>query len=415
MVRGDSVAEHLPLVVHVATAPGVSGIAIIELFGDESGPALSACLRSSSDGLPPPGRVRLAKFVANGEAIDDVLVASMGPESSTCRRAGWSVYCHGGAAVVQSIVTVLQGRGAVLRTTDDLLRNTEIEPLRSRAYELFLHALTDRASRYFLFMHQGALVDRAAAIFGRMVEDTAGFEAGLDEIDRMLADAHMAIRLGEPLRVLIAGAPNVGKSTLFNALVGQDRVIVSPLAGTTRDLIEETVEIAGYPVTFIDSAGMRGGVGLSPVEQEGIEIAQRVARDVVLFVSDSEFGPEADVVFPLEPDPAVVQRVRSKLDLDPGGVSDARSVGDPQAAIAVSSVSGKGLKALRARICQRWLGPPEGREVSALPYTPEISARFGDLRQRLSSCGPALDGVRKAFLECLGLPASNSWPGSEST
>jgi tRNA modification GTPase len=396
----------IPFSVHVATAAGVSGIAIVELYGNDSESVLADCFRGRSGSLPPPGRVRFGSIVDRAEQpIDDVLVASFGASTSWCGLSGWSVSCHGGKAILDRILDVFRQCGATLRRTDEMLElasgGENVDPLRFPAHRLFLDGLTERASRYFLAMHRGALVARARYLFERLCGGTADFEAGMAELTDMLDRAESAIRLGRPLRVLIAGAPNVGKSTLFNRLLGRDRVVVSPLAGTTRDLIEETVEISGYPVTFIDSAGIRAGEFLDSVERQGIEGIHRVPRDAVVYLSDSGEDLECGQ-FLAEVDTSRVQAVRSKADLDPA--SDLASEGNPSVApVRVSAVTGTGLAELRECIRERWLGPAEIEELGPLPFTRALESRFRDLHGRLSNCGPTLDGVRQAFLECLGL------------
>ena len=149
------------------------------------------------------------------------------------------------------------------------------------------------------------------------VEDAADFtlesvrraaRAALERIDRALATADSAQRLREGFTVVIAGPPNVGKSTLMNALAGRDVAIISPVPGTTRDLIEVFLDLRGYPVILVDTAGMRESA--DPIEQEGVARARRRAgsADLTLWLNDGGDGKAPDMGSP-------TLAVRTKLDL----------------------------------------------------------------------------------------------------
>ena len=134
--------------------------------------------------------------------------------------------------------------------------------------------------------------------------------AAIERIDRALATADAAERLREGFTVVIAGPPNVGKSTLMNALAGREVAITSPIAGTTRDLIEVFLDLRGYPVTLVDTAGIRDSP--DPIEQEGVARARRRARsaDLTLWLDDGSGGLMPSVGSP-------VLSVRTKIDLAP--------------------------------------------------------------------------------------------------
>ena len=132
--------------------------------------------------------------------------------------------------------------------------------------------------------------------------------AALERIDRALATADAAQRLREGFTVVIAGPPNVGKSTLMNALAGRDVAITSPIPGTTRDLIEVFLDLRGYPVILVDTAGMRESA--DPIEQEGVARARRRAKsaDLTLWLDDGGDDPAPDMGSP-------TLAVRTKIDL----------------------------------------------------------------------------------------------------
>ncbi len=135
--------------------------------------------------------------------------------------------------------------------------------------------------------------------------------AAIERIDRALATADSAQRLREGFTVVIAGPPNVGKSTLMNALAGRDVAITSPIPGTTRDLIEVFLDLRGYPVILVDTAGIRDAH--DPIEQEGVARARRRAEgaDLALWLNDGEDRPAPSLE-------ARALAVRTKIDLKEG-------------------------------------------------------------------------------------------------
>ena len=158
--------------------------------------------------------------------------------------------------------------------------------------------------------------------------------AAIERIDRALATADSAQRLRDGFAVVIAGPPNVGKSTLMNALAGRDVAITSPIPGTTRDLIEIFLDLRGYPVILVDTAGIRES--LDPIEREGVERARRRAAsaDLILWLNDDQDGSPPSAGSP-------TLRVRSKSDLKAADASAGRLTD-----LAISAKTGAGIDRL---------------------------------------------------------------------
>ena len=232
---------------------------------------------------------------------------------------------------------------------------------------------------------KGLLGDRARDWRARIIEASALIEAGIDfsdegdvpaeliapalakvkglltEIEEVLAGQGRSERLRDGLVVAIAGPPNVGKSTLMNQLARREVAIVSPHAGTTRDVIEVQLDLDGYPVTVIDTAGIRDTD--DPVEQEGVRRARARAADadLVLWLSDSpQVAIDHDGAAP-------IWKVRNKIDLDAAGRPLAEAVAPGQGSFQISASRGDGVPELIAALvgfAQRYFGGTEGGLIS---------------------------------------------------
>ena len=244
---------------------------------------------------------------------------------------------------------MLAGLVAVLAAFDDVrpaepgeftrraFENGKLDLTEAEGLDDLIHADTDRQRRQALRQLKGLLGDKARDWRAQIIEASALIEAGIDfsdegdvpeeliapalakvralsaEIEQVLGAQGHAERLRDELVVAIAGPPNVGKSTLINQLARREVAIVSPHAGTTRDVIEVQLDLDGYPVTVIDTAGIRETD--DPVEQEGVRRARAraSAADLVLWLTDSDDEPDVNRFT------APVWRVRNKIDL--GGLS----------------------------------------------------------------------------------------------
>lgn len=213
------------------------------------------------------------------------------------------------------------------------------------------------------------------------VEDSSDFtlesvrgaaRASLERIDRALATADSAQRLREGFVVVIAGPPNVGKSTLMNALAGRDVAITSPIAGTTRDLIEVFLDLRGYPVILVDTAGVRESQ--DPIEQEGVARARLRAEtaDLSLWLDDGGGNP-----VPNHKSPTLA--LRTKIDLDEPRSSSAGTEG-----LAISARTGAGIDRLLDVIAELAEEGMASREPALLTLERHRRA-FQDARQALAS------------------------------
>src|SRR6202163_834515 len=316
-----------------------SAISIVRV----SGPQARAVLTSLAGKMPEP---RMASRVllrdASRQPIDDSVVLWFPAPASATGEDVAEFHVHGGRAVLAALFAALSGfenvraaepgeftRGAV---EDGKLDLTEAEAL-----DDLIRADTDRQRRQALRQLKGLLGDRARDWRARIIEASALIEAGIDfsdegdvpaeliapalarikslteEIQEGLAAQGRSERLREGLVVAISGPPNVGKSTSMNLLARREVAIVSPHAGTTRDVIEVQLDLDGYPVTVIDTAGIRETD--DPVEQEGVRRARARAAeaDLVLWLVDAQHEEH------LHQGSVPVWMVRNKIDLEGKG------------------------------------------------------------------------------------------------
>jgi tRNA modification GTPase len=314
-----------------------SAISMVRLSGPEAGPALTALASK----IPvPPVATRVLLRDGSGQPIDDAVVLWFpGPASATGEDVA-EFHVHGGRAVLAALFSALSAVENVRAAepgefTRRGFENGKLDLTGAEALDDLIHADTDRQRRQALRQLKGMLGERARHWRAKIIEASALIAAGIDfsdegdvsaellgpalakikallaEIEEVLAAQGQSERLREGLVVAIAGAPNVGKSTLMNHLARREVAIVSPHAGTTRDVIEVQLDLDGYPVTVIDTAGIRETD--DPVEQEGVRRAKARAgeADLVLWLVDGvASGPAVGGAVP-------VWIVRTKIDLEP--------------------------------------------------------------------------------------------------
>jgi tRNA modification GTPase len=335
--------------------------------------------------------------------IDDAMCAVMRAPRSYTGEDVVELSCHGGPALLATVVSRLCHAGARLAEPGEFTRrafvNGRLELARAEAVALLIGARTERAVMLAARALEGELGTRIRAVHEALLDVVAGLEVRLDfpdddeggdldaasgrvawlaeEIDALIAAARRGRLVHEGVTVALVGAPNAGKSSLLNALLGRDRAIVSPTPGTTRDIVEGTLEIAGIPVRLLDTAGL--ATPNDAVEAEGMRRTGQALdeSDLAVLVIDGSRAPTAG---PDALQGVLGQRrtlvVLSKADLAHDPAADVR--GD---AVRVSSTTGAGLPALRERLArevERVIGDgsDEGQIAASLRQI-ETLARVG--------------------------------------
>lgn len=351
-----------------ATAAGRAGVAVIRL----SGPGVRAAMASLGVAVPPPRSMRRATFhvKSTGEVIDDGLVVFFpGPRSYTGEDVA-EFHVHGGRAVIAAMLETL-GRVSGLRLAEPgeftrrAFLNGKLDLAAAEGIADLVAAETAAQRRQALRQLGGELGRLTEGWRGRLIRSLARLEAAIDfpeedlpaelertvradaaalaeEIDRHLADAHRGEILREGLSIAIVGPPNVGKSSLLNALARREAAIVSATAGTTRDIIELHLDLGGWPLVLADTAGIRATD--DPVEAEGVRRARARAEaaDLKLVVveagaAEAQLGELGAIALA----DAVI--VANKTDL--GGAADL-----PKGAIPISATANIGLHLLIERL-----------------------------------------------------------------
>lgn len=357
-----------------------AAIAVIRVSGPQAGAALQALIGR----VPEPRRATLARMrdPTSGEIIDEGLALWFpAPHSETGEDVA-ELQLHGGQAVIAGVLETLSkieqcrlaepGEFTRRAFENGKLDLTEVEGLAD-----LIAAETQAQRRQAFRQLKGLIGDRAEAWRRRLIQALALVEARIDfsdeadvsgdliepalcaaqqlrgEIAASLADGGRSERLREGFVVAIAGPPNAGKSTLLNRLARREAAIVSPRPGTTRDIIEVHLDLAGYPVTLVDTAGIRESD--DPVEQEGVRRARERAAmaDLVLWVTDVSATGETAPGSVAGLSHAEVWSLRNKIDLrsvKPTIRSESRNKDWANHSFAISATSGIGMDPLVAAL-----------------------------------------------------------------
>jgi len=320
----------------IATPRGAGGIGVIRI----SGPAAPAIAATFLGRAPTPRHAHYAVFRdAAGEALDEGLLVYFAAPKSFTGEDVVELQGHGSDAALGALLRRCGELGARPARPGEFSERAylsgRIDLTRAEAIADLISAQSEAAARAAVKSLQGAFAERVQTLFTQLVELRVWIEAALDfpeeeidfladrtlheraarlldALDATLAEASRGRRLNDGLDLVLAGRPNAGKSSLLNALAGFEAAIVTPIAGTTRDLLRERIQIDGLPLNLTDSAGLREAADL--VEAEGIRRAEAaIARaDHVLLLIDSSQPPEPDPPLP----PGVpVTRVHTKIDL----------------------------------------------------------------------------------------------------
>jgi tRNA modification GTPase len=389
-------------IVAIATPPGRGGIGVVRVSGPASG-EIAAALSGRTEPLEAR-RATVLRVRAGGAAIDRAVLTFFPTPQSYTGEDVLEISAHGSPVLLRAIVGAAMAAGARLAEPGEFtfrayLRG-RIDLVQAEAVQDLVEAVTPLQARAAFDQLEGTLTTRIREIDGALFDLSARLEASLDfpdegyhfveadsaareilgvvaSIDALLTDAARGRLVREGAQIAIIGRPNAGKSSLFNRLAGAGRAIVTDIPGTTRDLLTESSDIEGVPVTLVDTAGLHK-TAADAVEEEGIaraHAARRVA-DLTIVVLDGSrpLGPDDHDVLAISASaPRVV--VANKADLPPAWRLDA--AGDGVRVMSVSAKTGAGIDALRVAISSELAARDAVRDTPAV-----TNIRHADLLSR---------------------------------
>jgi tRNA modification GTPase len=360
-------------IVAPATCPGPGAVSIIRISGEASLAVCDSVFRGKCRVSEAPDRsVTLGEIVgADGSPIDQVLVIVMrGPHSLTGEDVV-EVCCHGGSVAPRLVLRRLVEAGAEPAVAGEFTKraflNGKMDLAQAEAVADIVRAGGEHALRSAVRQLRGDLSVRLRRIETALLESLASLEAGIDfpeeeetagidpsgvleglgathrEMEALLAAHERGRHISQGLDVAIVGSPNVGKSSLFNRLVGEDRVIVGETPGTTRDVVDGSISLDGVMVHLHDTAGLGPGVG--PVEEQAVDRTRRAMTraDLALVVIDASrplTHEDRELLGSIASKPHLV--VANKTDLGP-----ASGVGDNGGAVRISALKDWGIDEVR--------------------------------------------------------------------
>lgn len=370
----------------VSTPYGKGGIAVIRISGDETTAVLRGCFTTSGPyPVDHPRRACFGSIIRDGEIIDSGIAVYFAPGASFTGEASAEISCHGGTAVTAAVLEAVFRAGAQPAGPGEFTRrafmNGKISLTQAQAVGLLIDADTDSRRRLAASALQGALREKTEGMRARLTsllaslyatidypeedlaeqtprELSAGFCAVTEELRALLATYRTGSAVADGVRTVICGSPNCGKSSLYNCILGQDRAIVTDIAGTTRDILWDTADFGGITLRLADTAGLREkGETADLVEKIGVERSrQNIEEAQLIFLVLDGSRP----LLPQEEQwlrdlsqrgDAVKIAVVNKTDLCPTTVLDTDAIGSwVDSVVLLSAKTGAGMDSLAAAV-----------------------------------------------------------------
>lgn len=309
-----NIIQEFDTIAAISTPLGTGGVGVIRISGDKS---FEIALKITDRKTLPAGKICHGWVIDNNTKIDEVVILPFKTPNSYTGEDVIEIQCHGGVNVVRNILDVVLRNGARMAERGEFTKraflNKKLDLSQAEAVDDLIHAKTSDFAIQSAKNLSGVLATKINQIKGEIFETASRIVAGIDfpedvaeveysvliekfnhalsEINKILDCAKSSDILRQGVKVAIVGRPNVGKSSLFNALLNLDRAIVTDIAGTTRDIIKENLDL-GVAVTLVDTAGIREDENLDKVEEIGIEYSKQSAQeaDLNLFLYDANAG-----------------------------------------------------------------------------------------------------------------------------
>ena len=340
----------------VVLTPNGRGAVATVLVQGAAAAQIAGRLFSSASGRPlesyPSGSIAFGRWHS---AAGEELVVSRRSDTQI------EIHCHGGQAAVAAVLETLAAAGCTAQPWTEWIAQRAGDRIRAQALEALSRATTERTAAILLDQFNGALAAEIEAICRLLaVRDAASLAAARARLETLRATIDLGRHLTEPFRLVLAGRPNVGKSSLINAIVGYRRSIVFDQPGTTRDVVTAAAALDGWPVELADTAGLR--MADDPLEREGVSRARQclAAADLRVLVFDRSHGWSAEdqQLHEAWPDALIVHH---KADLPAGG-------GPPRPpGLETSVLTAKGIETLIETLAAR-LAPAAPAPGAAAPF-----------------------------------------------
>ncbi len=426
----------------IITTPGLSAVNIVKMSGDGALPIVERLFRPSRKGPWKPNQIRHGYVIDphTGGAVDEVLVSFMAAPYSYTTEDVMEVNCHGGYVAAGRVLELLCRHGARPAEPGEFTKRAflggRIDLSSAEAVMDTVNAATEKGQRLALENLAGALYKKIEELRGEIKNRLAHVEAyidfpeeevpepqkdellrGIEGVLRALKSLEATYREGRLFRegavVVITGAPNAGKSTLFNCLLRQERALVSSISGTTRDTVEEHLDVGGMPVRLVDTAGLTGDGG--ELEKMGVArtLARRKQADLELRVIDlSQNGAEREIDWDtgegLKEEPAEgALIVLNKADLaDEKSIREAREKYGAWCVLVAQAVHGEGVEEIKQAIFQALIKRDIEGEDAVLTRERYVAA----VRESAENLRAAQKGIQEeSEPEIIALELSSAW------
>ena len=364
-----NILEEFDTITAIATPMGTGGVGVIRISGEKSFDIIEKIF---SNPKFEPRKFNHGWIIEDNKKIDEVIVLPFFAPNSYTGENVIEIQCHGGINVTKNILELVLRNGARMAEKGEFTKraflNKRLDLSQAESVADIIHSKTSNFAKMSVKNLSGVLKEKINEIRNNIFEILSKITAGIDfpedvkepeyeylitnfegiisKIDKVLAGAKTSNIFRQGISVAIIGKPNVGKSSLFNALLDLDRAIVTDIAGTTRDVIRETLDL-GIPVTLIDTAGIRENEEVSTVEKIGIEYSKQSLEeaDLVLFVYDALQGLTDE-------DKEVLTLLQNKKHILIANKSDLASATNPDA-VSISALNGNGIRELKSLLTQK--------------------------------------------------------------
>lgn len=364
-----NIIQEFDTITAIATPIGTGGVGVIRISGEKS---FEIGERLLSQKLLP-GKIHHGWISNEGKRIDEVIILPFKNPHSYTGEDVVEIQCHGGINVIRNILDLVLKHGARVAERGEFTKraflNHKLDLSQAEAVCDLIHAKTQNFAIQSAKNLSGVLAEKVKEIKKDIFEVLSKIIAGIDfpddvkepeydylqnefknaikKIDGILLCAKSSNVLRQGIKIAILGKPNVGKSSLFNALLSLNRAIVTDIAGTTRDILTETLDFDGVPVTLIDTAGIRESTQVDKVEEIGIEFSKQSAEeaDLILFLFDASTGMNED-------DEMILKLIEDKKHIKVANKADLSATETDESTLKLSTITKQGFEELKAQVKQ---------------------------------------------------------------